>query len=165
MLCFWFGAKEHKTRTRTSIARKPHNKFPQTENSQYIPIQIHSVHSWMLWIKTNQNEWMLWDQRTKLFIEQEQQKNYCIKIINWKNKKKKSLTTFFDVIPKSKIPHSLMLYPNKKNPTFFDVIPILWFIPKSKIPSIHMKKTETTDLKWIGGREVGLRQSAMWVWG
>ena len=60
--------------------------------------------------------------------------------------KKKSLNTFFDVIPKSKIPHSLMLYP------FFDVI------PKSKIPSVHMKKTETTDLKWIGGREVGLRR-------
>ena len=53
---------------------------------------------------------------------------------------------FFDVIPKSKIPHSLMLYP------FFDVI------PKSKIPSIHMKKIETIDLKWIGGREVGLRR-------
>ena len=57
------------------------------------------------------------------------------KIINWKNKKKKSLTTFFDVIP------------------------------KSKIPSIHMKKTETTDLKWIDGREVGLRRSAACVWG
>ena len=38
-----------------------------------------------------------------------------------------------------------MLYP------FFDVI------PKSKIPSIHYKMTETTDLKWISGREAGLR--------
>ena len=35
--------------------------------------------------------------------------------------KKKSLNTFFDVIPKSKIPHSLIIY------LFFDVI------PKSKI--------------------------------
>ena len=26
----------------------------------------------------NQNEWMLWDQMTELFIGQEQQKNYCI---------------------------------------------------------------------------------------
>jgi len=57
------------------------------------------------------------------------------------------LTTFFDVIPKL------------KNHTFFDVI------PKLKIPSIHMKKTKTTDLKWNGGREVGLRRSATWVWG
>ena len=42
-----------------------------------------------------------------------------------------------------------MLYP------FFDVI------PKSKIQSIHYKMTETIDLKWIGGREVGLRRSAV----
>ena len=54
---FWFCATEHKTRTKTSITRKPHNKFLQAENSQYIPIQIHYVHSWMLW-----------DQMTELFI-------------------------------------------------------------------------------------------------
>ena len=46
-----------------------------------------------------------------------------------------------------------MLYP------FFDVI------PKSKIPSIHYKMIETTDLKWIDGREVALRWMAAWVWG
>ena len=31
--------------TSTSIIRKLHNKFLQIENSQYIPIQMHSVHS------------------------------------------------------------------------------------------------------------------------
>ena len=56
------------------------------------------------------------------------------------------------------IDHILSCYTQIKNPTFFDVI------PKSKIPSIHMKKTETTDLKWISGREVGLRRLATWVW-
>ena len=130
--CFWFCATKHKTRTRTSITRKLHNKFLQTENFQYIPIQIHSVHSWMLWIKTNGCSKIKWQNDS---LSKNKKKIIASKIINWKNKKKNSLTTFFDVIP------------------------------KSKIPSIHMKKTETTDLKWIDRREVGLRRSVAWVWG
>ena len=70
----------------------------------------------------NQNKWMLWDQMTELFIEQEQQKNYCI----YNNKLKEQ--------EKEIIEHILWCYTQIKNPTFFDVIPILWCYTQIKNP-------------------------------
>ena len=52
----------------------------------------------------NQNEWMLWDQMTELFIGQEQQKNYCI----YNNKLKEQ--------EKEIIQHILWCYTQIKNP-------------------------------------------------
>ena len=61
----------------------------------------------MLWIKMNWCSEIKWQ---NVSLSKNNKKIIASKIINWKNKKKKSLTTFFDVIP------ILWCYTQIKNP-------------------------------------------------